>query len=607
MLMTSQNFGYGNRGKALWAILLIVFIGAVAPSKTFAVQSEEQFAKRDLSFLGVGFALYTSAEEKALGYSPKAAVVSAVYPETPAAEISLHIGDVIQEINGSPIQNRAAAEASLLSLPIGSRVSLTINRQGNLIRKETNLISMPENILVLPFRDATQGNAQSQYVIGLHYLRGSWIDRDSSKAHYWLRRAAEGGVGLAYGALAEIYEVGDGVPMDKSKARLLREMVALEGAAEWQVLASQMMLNGVGGPVDIAKGMKFLEMAAEQGHAEACFKLGENYFANVVVSRNDRKSLQYYLRAAELGHKRAAAVVGNMYAQGLGTPKDYASALTWLTIAAHAGIDRAQHDLGAIYSHGQGGIPQDWGKAALWLGAAAEQGFVPSMSRLGYLYRYANPPDLNKAVNWLSRAVEGGDLEACNDLGLMYWNGEGVSKDGYKAFSLMKKAADGGLPIAKYHVGIMYAEGTGVAANQLEAVKWLKEWFHLLTPHNRARAAYILAVIYDGTIANGNVAANPDLAFDYYRQAAQGGHLDAQRVYGQRLRNRQQYQLAAKWLHEAATRGDRSAQNDLGTLYYYGQGVVKSREEAIAWWLKAYRQGSTTARDSLRKIGVDAK
>lgn len=558
--------------------------------------------------LGFWFGTYTPAERKALGIPPSLAVVGSVFPDSPAAVAGIQVRDAIRKINGQDVADTAAAVAALYRFAIGETANLEIVREGQTITVSAQFAPEPEHLLVYPFRDAVQGNPQSQYTIGVYYLLGDGVTKDAAKGRYWLERAAEGGVGSAIGWLATIYETGDGVPQDLAKARTMLELLAAEDVDWAQVRVAPMFLNGVGGSVDFARGLQFYERASAHGHAEASFEVGKRYFDGVAVNRDYAKAFTYYLRAAEKGHQIAAARVGNMYGSGTGTVRDTNQAVQWLSSAAEAGIAEAQHDLGALYSKGDG-VQQDWGLAAKWLSAAAAQGKVDSMFHLGELFYNSKPRQTEKAVHWLTKAADAGNLPACSYLGAMYLDGLGVSRDTNRAAPLVTKAAEGGLPRAQYLLGRMYSEGSGVPHDYRQAVHWLTTAISKpeLESGNRAKALALLGTIHDGIGASNNVTRNSNLAVDYYRQAAELGQLDSQRLYGQRLRDQRRYSEAITWLHEAATRGDRAAQNDLGTMYYYGQGVTQSREEAIAWWLKAYRQGSTTARDSLKKLGIDTK
>ena len=44
----------------------------------------------------------------------------------------------------------------------------------------------------------------------------------------------------------------------------------------------------------------------------------------------------------------------------------------------------------------------------------------------------------------MTKACDGGDAAGCGSLGLMYQNGQGVTRDEFKAVSLYRKACDNG-------------------------------------------------------------------------------------------------------------------------------------------------------------------
>lgn len=558
--------------------------------------------------LGIWLGTYSPAERMALGIPPQVPVVGVVFPDSSAAAAGIQVQDIVQKIDGRLMADTDAAVAALARHELSDSVNLELVRAGKIIHVSIKFTPLSEPPLVYPFREAVRGNPQAQYTIGVNYLIGDGVAADAQKGRFWLERAAAGGVGSAWGWLGIIYETGNGVPVDMTRAREYLEIAALEEIDWALVRLAPMLLNGIGGAVDSTRGLKYYERAADLGNVEASFQVAQRYFAGLIVQRDDAKALAYYRLAAENGHHIAAARLGSMYASGTGTAPDPQAAVHWLSMAADAGIAEAQHDLGAMYSKGDG-VPQDWGLAAKYLSAAAGQGKVESMFHVGELLYNSNPPQVEKAVYWLSKAADAGDLASCSYLGGMYLDGLGVPRDVNLAAQLIQHAANGGLPRAQYLLGRMYTEAAGVPYDFNQAVHWLTTAAAnpQLESGNRAKTLALLGTIYDGIGASNNVARHPSLAMEYYRQAAELGQIDSQRLYGQRLRDQQRYTEAIPWLREAATRGDRAAQNDLGTMYYNGQGVPQSRQEAIAWWIKAYEQGSTTARDSLRKLGVDAK
>ena len=59
------------------------------------------------------------------------------------------------------------------------------------------------------------------------------------------------------------------------------------------------------------------------------------------------------------------------------------------------------------------------------------------------------------------------------------------------------------------------------------------------------------------------------------------------------------YAAARSWYLKAAEQGHAAAQNNLGALYYLGQGVTWDYVEARKWYLKAAEQGYAEAQNNL--------
>lgn len=69
-----------------------------------------------------------------------------------------------------------------------------------------------------------------------------------------------------------------------------------------------------------------------------------------------------------------------------------------------------------------------------------------------------------------------GNYNQCNEVGVMYYNGDGVEKDFYKAFEFTIKACDeGNNPIGCYNLGYLYANGHGVKADQEKSVEYVRK------------------------------------------------------------------------------------------------------------------------------------
>ena len=67
---------------------------------------------------------------------------------------------------------------------------------------------------------AEQGDAESEYCLGVLYDNGEGVPEDSVQAATWLRKAAEQGNVDAQFALGLAYKTGHGVPEDEAQAAI---------------------------------------------------------------------------------------------------------------------------------------------------------------------------------------------------------------------------------------------------------------------------------------------------------------------------------------------------------------------------------------------------
>lgn len=82
-----------------------------------------------------------------------------------------------------------------------------------------------------------------------------------------------------------------------------------------------------------------------------------------------------------------------------------------------------------------------------------------------------------------------------------------------------------------------------------------------------------------------------------YNQGADKGHLPSVNSL-RRLKNRD-YLVELKTIEPQAQSGSASAQNRLGEMYEFGQGLERSTDEAFKWYRKAADQGLVAAQHNL--------
>eukprot|EP00232_Nephroselmis_pyriformis_P003606 CAMPEP_0182909502 /NCGR_PEP_ID=MMETSP0034_2-20130328/35782_1 /TAXON_ID=156128 /ORGANISM="Nephroselmis pyriformis, Strain CCMP717" /LENGTH=962 /DNA_ID=CAMNT_0025045759 /DNA_START=420 /DNA_END=3305 /DNA_ORIENTATION=- len=208
---------------------------------------------------------------------------------------------------------------------------------------------------------AEQGDASSQFNLGVCYEKGQGVEKDLSQASNWYLKAAEQGVPSAQFNLGVFYEKGQGLPQDWSKA------------AHWY------------------------KMAGEQGHAKAQFNLGVCYDNGQGLARDCTQAAEWYRRAAQQGHAAAQFNLGVCYEKGQGAEQNAKHAATWYRKAAEQGVASAQFNLGVFLAKGEG-VEQDWVEAVKWYRKAAEQGHAKAQASLGNCYAYGFGVEQDKST-----------------------------------------------------------------------------------------------------------------------------------------------------------------------------------------------------------------
>ncbi|MCL2012743.1 MAG: sel1 repeat family protein [Cystobacterineae bacterium] len=294
-------------------------------------------------------------------------------------------------------------------------------------------------------KEAEEGQAEAQAVLGMLYLEKSQNDKETeqnistAKAVQWMKKAANQGQVEAQLLLGILYAQGEAVAVK-----------------------------------DIEMGFMWLQKAAEQGNADA-----QEEVANVVLYRAateatpstkskrcrrttmDEDTLEMREKcqqAAAKGEVGAQYYVGWMYYVGYGVAEDAAQALQWFKKAAEQGNPTAQYYVAYMYLRGEG------------LGPETDN-------------EYALAIRTEEAVKWLTLSAQQGDAYAQFHLGGLYKNGEGVVEDKAEATRWLRLAAEQGLPSAQYTLGNMYStelssfysEEERAGRDEAEAAKWYKK------------------------------------------------------------------------------------------------------------------------------------
>ena len=184
---------------------------------------------------------------------------------------------------------------------------------------------------------AEQGNAVSQFNLGLMYDTGESVTQDYQEAVRWYRLAAAQGYADAQFNLAMMYANGYGVAQDYQEAIRLYQALAEQGEADAQTQLGLMYAEGRGVTQDYQEAMRWYRLAAAKGDAAAQFILASMYDYGKGVTQDYQEAERWYRLAAEQGNSLALGRLCLMYYAGQGVPQDSVKSYMWFNLAEKSG------------------------------------------------------------------------------------------------------------------------------------------------------------------------------------------------------------------------------------------------------------------------------
>lgn len=107
------------------------------------------------------------------------------------------------------------------------------------------------------------------------------------------------------------------------------------------------------------------------------------------------------------------------------------------------------------------------------------------------------------------------------------------------------------------------------------------------------------------TVCNAQTSTNP-VSMQELKKDADSGNAEAQNNLGTMYFNgegvKQDYAEALKWFQKAAGQGIPNAQFNVGVMYYKGLGVKQDTQKALEWLQKAADQGDEGAKKTIESI-----
>jgi len=318
-----------------------------------------------------------------------------------------------------------------------ARIDLYIGDINSLNMSSEQLFSIPED-----------DNFETEYQLGVDYLK-----IDSSRANFWLQKAANGGNNKAKYLIGYL-SGSQHLPYSKWRAWEKVIEASNEGYAPAQsLIANEYML---------CSSEDYNPYAANNVKTDSLEDWLDNPFIRSARTHEDicatQTKMEHYQNAFVLARK--AALQGDISGQYIYASihqynKDQLSAVHWYQKSAEQGHALSMFALGMHYADSN--TPNfDYNKAKSWFEEAADKNNTAAMRGLFRLHiEYLDPIDKETAKRWLKKAIPFGDSTSA----LLLADLERTEKHTKEALRLYQKAAELGQSIGTLRLAQWYQFG----------------------------------------------------------------------------------------------------------------------------------------------------
>jgi hypothetical protein len=500
---------------------------------------------------------------------------------------------------------------------------------------------------------AEQGDVHAMMHVGMLALEKDPAVRDVALAKTWLNKRR--GLGYPDGdfLLDQVFEAEEAERLAKevpaSVPERLREayISGLKGDGEAAVLFAERYRWGRDGLArDAAEAVKWLQRAAEAGSAKGAEMLGEAFLEGAIVGKNADEAVRWLGQAADWGSKTAMVKVADLYAAGEQVPKSELEAARRLEQLAVANDRDAMWRLSRMYSKGLDGGAANLDRAEEWLRKAANLRQPEAEKELARL-------SAERAAAALAEAkakAEAPFLEAEKMFALEF--DAAISREEREAavakFSLAATNAARGLKWSQPQVAERVLQTllprmqvnpgeAGAYVMSIDMFAFDQGVLNRMTPANlmtgiRAHAQNVTAAFNAKQAALGPIqstieqalagdvqamyrageyftqehaAKDAESAARWFKKAADAGHSEAKErlldvagswyLQAVALRKAGKGAAALKLFRKVADVGEPEAEFEIGSMYFYGEGVARDLAEALKWFRQSAEHGFADA------------
>ena len=273
--------------------------------------------------------------------------------------------------------------------------------------------------------------------LGRMFLRGEGMQQSYDIARIWFKRGVLNGDALSQYSLGLMYLHGLGMEANPVKAAEYFAPAADQDLASAQVQLGILFLD----QGDVETAHKYFDQAARNGHIEAFYYLAELIHKGIGREKSCGEAAVYYKIVSEKAETILAAFpeANLAYEEG-----DLESALISYMMAAEQGFESAQANVAYLLDQARPTVPL--------------LHFLPSIGR-----NLALTPNPSLALIYWTRSARQSNIDSMVKMGDYYHYGLGTKADQEKAAACYQAAAETMLSAqAHWNLGWMHENGVGM-------------------------------------------------------------------------------------------------------------------------------------------------
>eukprot|EP00002_Diphylleia_rotans_P026823 TRINITY_DN5365_c0_g1_i3.p1 TRINITY_DN5365_c0_g1~~TRINITY_DN5365_c0_g1_i3.p1 ORF type:complete len:713 (+),score=143.74 TRINITY_DN5365_c0_g1_i3:53-2191(+) len=331
------------------------------------------------------------------------------------------------------------------------------------------------------------GYPKATYELGVYYLDGDLVERNSTLAQEYFTNASLSKEPLSMTQLGFMWKLGIGTPeINQENARSYFKSAATYSQDDAKhFLAYQDYDRYLQGELDcLVVGMKMhgvcYTYSTNMEHSPSRYEgiiLYEDEIYNPNSGMEDDVPLEDQIdleqQYADYGDTAAHRNLAYRYLAGDGVPINRELAEQHLNQAIAEGDGQAMFNMGYIHLTND---PPNYAAAHQYFEMAADAGIAAGHNGLASIYMsgLGVEQDDAKAIQYLTMAADRGHADAMYNLGQMYYVGQGVAKDYELAWKYFNGSYHAGLNRAAYYLGRMHYNGEYVERSCPTSVEYFK-------------------------------------------------------------------------------------------------------------------------------------